>query len=112
MDRMEKFLTKLRRLPRFEVKLGKLIKIGNEYKQKMLDVLLSLDLADMCYDRQIEHAILIAGDSDFIPAIKQAKTHGAIIHLFYHPDCVHNLLLDNCDELHPIDEELIKKITS
>jgi uncharacterized LabA/DUF88 family protein len=105
----ELFLTKLKRLSRFEVKLGKLQLIGGQFKQKMIDVLMSLDIVDMCFNNQISQAIIVAGDSDFIPALKKAKDCGAIIHLFYHPDAVHNELLDIVDELHEIDRELIKE---
>jgi len=78
---MQRFITKLRRLPRFEVKFGKLQIIGGEFNQKMIDVLMSIDIVEKCLGKQIQHAILIAGDSDFIPAIKRAKDYGAIIHL-------------------------------
>jgi len=84
LAKMQTFLTKLKRLPRFEVRLGKLQLIGNEFKQKMVDVLMSLDIITMTYENQIQHIILIAGDSDFIPAIKKAKSYGAIVHLYYH----------------------------
>lgn len=104
---MQKFITKLKRLPRYEVKLGRLQFIGGQFKQKMVDVLMSLDITKMSYDRQIQHAALIAGDSDFVPAIKAAKNNGAIVHLFYHPLTVHNELLDEIDELHPITKEFI-----
>lgn len=70
---------------------------------------MSLDIADMCFEKQIQHAILIAGDSDFIPAIKKAKNHGAIIHLFYHPTSVHYELLDEIDEAHIPSKDLIDK---
>lgn len=108
---MQKFISKLRRLPRFEVKLGRLQLIGGKFKQKMVDVLMSLDIVDMCFDRQIEHAIIIAGDSDFVPAIKKAKDFGTIVHLFYHPSSVHNEVLDEIDELHVLSKELIDKCT-
>ncbi len=104
---MEKFLAKLRRLARFEVKLGKLQLIGNQFKQKMIDVLMSLDIATMSYENQIQHIILIAGDADFVPAIKKAKDYGVIVHLYYHPSAVHNEILDEIDELHEINDELI-----
>lgn len=104
---MERFLTKLKRLPRFEIKLGKLQLIGNQFKQKMIDVLMSLDITNMSYEKQIQHAILIVGDSDFVPAIKKAKDYGTIIHLYYHPSSVHNEILDVADELHEINDELI-----
>lgn len=104
---MQRFLNKINRLPRFEVKLGRLQIIGGQFKQKMIDVLMSLDITTMCYENQIQHAILIAGDADFVPAIKKAKDYGAIIHLYYHPSSVHNEILDEIDELHEINEDLI-----
>ncbi len=108
-SRMQMFLMSIKRLPRFEVKLGKLQLIGGEFKQKMIDVLMSLDIVNMCFDDKIQQVILIAGDSDFIPAIKKAKDYGAIVHLFYHPKSVHNELLDEVDELHQISNDLILK---
>jgi uncharacterized LabA/DUF88 family protein len=107
---MERFLAKLRRFPRFEIKLGKLQIIGGQFKQKMVDVLMSLDIVEMCIENKIQHAIIIAGDSDFIPAIRKAKNAGAIVHLFYHPKSIHQQILDEVDELHEINEELIRKI--
>ncbi len=104
---MERFLSKLKRLPRFEVKLGRLQIIGNQFRQKMIDVLMSLDITNMSFEKQIQHAILIAGDSDFVPAIKKAKNYGTIVHLYYHPSSVHNEILDEVDELHQINQELI-----
>lgn len=109
IQNMEKFLTKLRRLPRFEVKLGRLQLIGGFFKQKMVDILMSLDIVDLCYSRQIQHAILVAGDSDFVPAIKQARESGAIIHLFYHPTTIHHEILDHVDEIHEITKEFVDK---
>ncbi len=106
---MERFISNLKRLPRFEVKLGRLQIIGGRFKQKMIDVLISLDIVNMCFANQVQQIILVAGDSDFVPAIKKAKNCGAVVHLFYHPESVHNELLDEIDELHPIDEELINK---
>lgn len=104
---MQRFTSNLKRLPRFEVRLGRLQIIGGKFKQKMVDVLMSLDIVGMCFDKQIQHAIIIGGDSDFVPAIKKAKDYGAIIHLFYHPFSVHNEILDEIDELHVITKELI-----
>jgi len=106
---MQKFLSNIKRLPRFEVKLGKLQLIENIFKQKMIDVLMSLDIATMTYENQVQQVVLIAGDADFIPAIKKAKDYGAIVHLYYHPSSVHNELLDEIDELHEITEELINE---
>ncbi|MGB2841792.1 MAG: NYN domain-containing protein [Halobacteriota archaeon] len=105
------FIDKLQSLPRFEVKKGKLQIIGGEFKQKMVDVLMSLGIVDRCLANQIQHAILIAGDSDFVPAIKKAKDYGAIIHLYYHhPLSKQNELLKEIDEPHTFTQEFIDKI--
>ncbi|PIN77608.1 NYN domain-containing protein [Candidatus Woesearchaeota archaeon CG10_big_fil_rev_8_21_14_0_10_34_12] len=104
---MQKFLANLKRLPIFEIKLGKLQIIRNQFKQKMIDVLMSLDTANISYEKQVQHIILIAGDSDFIPAIKKAKDCGIITHLFYNPSSVHNEILDEIDEIHIINTEFV-----
>ncbi|MAG01858.1 NYN domain-containing protein [Candidatus Pacearchaeota archaeon] len=106
---MQRFLSELKRLPRFEVKLGKLQLIGGQFRQKMVDVLMSIDIIKKSLNDEIKHIIIIAGDSDFIPAIKMAKDHDKIVHLFYHPSSVHNALLDEVDELHPITKDLIER---
>ena len=106
---VQKFINNLKRLPRFEVKLGKLQLIGDQFRQKMVDVLISLDISDICFHKHVENIILVAGDADFVPEIKKAKDYGVIIHLFYHPSSVHNELMDEADELHEINEELIKQ---
>ncbi len=108
-NNMQRFLTNLRRLPRFEVKLGELQMIGGQFRQKMVDLLMSLDIIDCSSNKQIQHIIILAGDADFVPAIKRAKGKGVIVHLFYHPSSVHNQILDEVDELHVIDKELIDK---
>ncbi len=106
-DKMQKFLISLNRLPRFEVKLGKLQLIGGQFKQKMVDVLMSIDIIKKSIGGNIKHIVTLAGDADFVPAIKTAKDNDIIVHLFYHPSSVHNELLDEIDELHVISKELI-----
>lgn len=115
LQECEKFFRKLRRLPRFEVKEGDLQFLGYstngypQFRQKMVDVLMSLDISDKSFENQIQHAILIAGDRDFIPAIKKAKNYGVIVHLFHHPSRVHDELLDIVDESHILSENFLNK---
>ena len=82
--------------------------IGGEFKQKKVDVLMSLDIVDKCFEKQIQHVVLIAGDSDFIPAIQKAKNHGAIVHLFAHEDSLNSELLKEIDEFHILNREFIE----
>jgi len=105
--KMQKFIQKLKRLPRFEVKLGKLQLIGETFKQKMVDVLMSLDIVDIAFEKHVDHIIIVAGDSDFVPAIQKAKDYGVTVHLFYHKEAVHNHILDEVDERHEINDTII-----
>lgn len=74
----------------------------------MVDVLLSVDLVKLSMDKQIIRAILIAGDSDFVPAINVARDSGVIVTLYYYKKPKpHDELLDACDERYLIDQQLI-----
>ncbi|WP_337366446.1 NYN domain-containing protein [Phascolarctobacterium sp.] len=45
-------------------------------KQKGVDMRLGLDIASLAYKKQVDKIILIAGDSDFVPAAKLARREG------------------------------------
>jgi uncharacterized LabA/DUF88 family protein len=44
--------------------------------QKGVDLKLGLDIASLAYKKQVEKIVLIASDSDFVPAIKLARREG------------------------------------
>ncbi|MTI11634.1 NYN domain-containing protein [Sansalvadorimonas verongulae] len=47
-----------------------------EVRQKGVDIKLGLDISTLSYEKQVDKIILIAGDSDFVPAAKMARKHG------------------------------------
>jgi uncharacterized LabA/DUF88 family protein len=47
-----------------------------DVKQKGVDMRIGLDIAAMAFKRQVDQIILIAGDSDFVPAAKLARREG------------------------------------
>jgi len=47
-----------------------------DIKQKGVDMRLGLDIASLAYKRQVSQIVLIAGDSDFVPAAKHARREG------------------------------------
>jgi uncharacterized LabA/DUF88 family protein len=106
---MDKFIYTLQKLPRFEVRLGKLGWAGNELVQKRVDILFAVDLVRLSWGRQIGKAILVTGDSDFVPAVLAAKDAGVLVQLYYSPNSVHDELLSAVDESFMITEELIEK---
>ncbi len=110
--RMQRFFRALQRTPRFEVRQGRLAYRGlnNEgnpiFEQKRIDLLLGIDLVLHSVRRSIDEAFLIAGDSDFIPAIRVAKSEGVVVYLV-HGANPHDDLLDEVDERIEITAELV-----
>lgn len=106
------YISALKRLPRFEIRLGRLQKIGNAFKQKGVDVWLAVDMVKLSCKGIIDKAILVTGDSDFVPAVDVAKEEGIVTILYYsktHPMYVHKKLLDACDEKYEITQSVIKQ---
>jgi uncharacterized LabA/DUF88 family protein len=85
-SKAQKFYRALERIPRYEVREGRLAKRGVEFEQKGIDTLLSIDLVNLAASGKISDAVLLAGDSDFLPAIKVAKEHGINIFLYHGRD--------------------------
>ncbi len=67
------------------------------YVQKGIDLQIGVDLVLLSAKQQISHAVIIAGDSDLIPAIAVAKNEGVLIHL-YHGSSPHRKLIEIADE--------------
>jgi len=104
---MDKFIYSLKKIPRFEVRLGKLSYIRGEFFQKRVDVLLSVDLVRMSWGRQIQRAVLLSGDSDLVPAVQAAKDAGVLTQVYYSRRSVHDELLQACDDRFEITRELV-----
>jgi uncharacterized LabA/DUF88 family protein len=110
----QRFHHALSRIPRFEVRLGKLEFRGNRngrsiFEQKRVDVLLGVDLVQLAAKHRITDCMIVAGDSDFLPAIEVAKREGVVVHL-YHGANPHDKLLARCDERTRIDADFIDAI--
>lgn len=111
----DRFRKALEMLPRFQVRLGRLAKYdtsqGPEFVQKKVDVLLTVDLVKLSLEHQIQRAVLIAGDSDFVPAIQVARDAGTVVQLYYyHRPRPHVELMEACDERICIDQAFIDRI--
>ena len=110
----DRFLQGINRLPQFDIRLGKLLRQydreGNPiYKQKRVDTPLSIDLVLLAVKQRIARAVLITGDSDFLPAVRVARDEGVVVALC-HGTRYHNELWDACDERIKIDDEFIRTI--
>lgn len=113
----EKFQRTLNRLPNFTVRRGKIAYRGIDdegraiYEQKRVDVALATDLVMHATKRLISHAVLITGDSDFIPAVEIAQAEGVQITLYHTQNkSTHDELLDVVDIRKLITQDMIDSI--
>lgn len=67
-------------------------------KQKGVDMKLGIDIASLAYKKQVDQIVLIAGDSDFVPAAKLARREGI------------DVVLDTMDMLISPDQALLEHI--
>jgi len=76
----DKFISKLRSSG-INVREGRCQMINNEYTQKGVDVLLSIDLVRKA--GEIKNFILVACDTDFVPAIKDIREKDKVKIILY-----------------------------
>ncbi len=112
IHKANKFYTILRHIPRYEVRLGKLICIKENnivsFAQKQVDILFAIDLLSLAIKGKITKAILVTGDSDFVPVVKIAKDEGISVCLF-HGQHFSQELWESCDVRKKIDIAFINK---
>src|SRR5262249_11345565 len=112
----QKFHHALSGYPRFEVRLGRLEFRGYKsdgrpiFEQKRVDILMGVDLALLAAKHQITDAAVLAGDSDFLPAILAAKPEGVVVHL-YHGRSPHGDLVKECDERTQFTQAIVDSVT-
>jgi len=118
------FFNYLETLPRVQVRQGRLAYRGKNnrgspiFQQKRVDLLLGLDFAEQSTKHQITHVALVAGDSDFCPAVEFAKKESVCIWLFHGPktspvsgECTYAEDLWQCsDERCEIDQAFIDRV--
>lgn len=87
-QRKQGFLDALSRFDFYEVRCGKLKRFFDEegkpvFQQKRVDTLMTCDMLRLAYKGRMDRAVIVTGDSDFIPAIQITKDEGVQIELVY-----------------------------
>lgn len=74
--------------------------------------MLGVDLVSLAAKGQIAGAILITGDSDFLPAVELAKDCGVLVHLYHGgaKNPPHKDLFNVCDERTLITPDFVHKV--
>ena len=115
------FFNALERLRRFQVREGWLVLRGTGqdgsriFQQKRVDMMLGLDLASLSAGSRISHAAIVAGDSDFMPAVNYAREHGVVVSLFHgsrrsRHTSYSNELWAAADERYEINQEFMSRV--
>ncbi|BDD37892.1 NYN domain-containing protein [Streptococcus ruminantium] len=78
-------------------------------QQKGVDMRIGLDIASLSYKHQVDKIVLIAGDSDFVPAAKLARREGIDFILDPLGGNIKNSLSLHIDGLRTCDNEYRKK---
>lgn len=109
----DKFESRMKQNPRFEVRLGRLQRTndhGHPFVQKGVDVLLSIDLTQISASRTVDRAIIVSADSDFAPAIQRSKENMVLVTLASFEQHHSEVLFRICDERIVIDTPMIRRI--
>lgn len=114
----DRFYHALRKIPKLELRLGRLAFRGYSrdtgqpiFEQKRVDIQLAVDLLRLSYSRQIASAVVVAGDSDFIPVFAAAKDQAVRVVLYHSQNNpAHNELVEAADETIVFSPELIDQM--
>ncbi|MGQ9591158.1 MAG: NYN domain-containing protein [Planctomycetota bacterium] len=114
------FFQRLEHLPRFQVRLGRLVKRGLNaqgepiFIQKRVDCMVGVDMALLAAKGKITNVCIFSGDSDLIPAVEAAKRESIVVTLWHgsqssevapSPD-----LYAVCDERRQLTRDIIERI--
>ena len=72
--------------------------------QKGVDMKIGIDIASIAYKHQVDQIVLIAGDSDFVPAAKLARREGIDFVLDPLGSKIKDELFEHIDGLSTCDE--------
>lgn len=78
--------------------------------QKLVDVKLSVKLASLAWSKNVDKIILVTGDKDILPAVKESEDSGTVIRLVYGEVPEHNVftsktLIKECHEKRKLERQ-------
>lgn len=106
------FFARMRNVPFCTVRLGRLKKTREGYRQKGVDILMAIDMLSKAYANHYEIAILLAGDGDFVDLVEAAKDAGKRIYGAYLEKQFSEDLLDRFDLAIALTKEQLKWLIS
>ena len=103
--KQQQFFQGLRRTPYLEVRLGQLQLKEGVLVQKGVDVKLAVEMIDFGFRNTYDTAILVSGDSDFVPAVQFVKNLGKHVELVVVQGQPSWHLQDACDKTVVLEQD-------
>lgn len=75
----QRFLARLKQVPEIDVWTGRMARTNGQWYEKGVDVKIATDLVAMAHGRKYDIAILVSGDSDLVPAVREARFLGLVV---------------------------------
>jgi len=97
-------------IPYFDIKLGRLVRMRNDWMQKGLDVKIALDMYSKAVKNHYDVATLVSGDSDFAEVITEIKErYGKHVELYTFDNNIHEALGLAPDKHIVVDSQTARK---
>lgn len=111
----KEFFKRLREIPKFNLRLCKLLKRKLPFSKKYYyvlkedDIYMAVDIVEGACDDKFDIAIIISGDGDFVPAVKSVKKRNKkVINIYFKKSSSRNLKND-CDDSIEINKNILDK---
>jgi len=111
----QRFFNKIRKVPKMNLILCKLLKRkikGTEkyfYVLKEDDIHMTVDLIKGAFKDTYDTAILVSGDGDFVPAVLATKEEGKFVENIYFKKSASTNLKMNCNRSFELKKELLNR---
>ena len=112
-ESQQKFFEKLKKIPKFNLVLCKLLKrkIKNTkeyyYVLKEDDLSMAVDIVENACDNSFDTAILVSGDGDFVPAVKAVQRKNKIVENIYFRKSSSRALKQHCNSSLELTKEIL-----
>ena len=112
-EELDEYFRRVKEYDYHEVKLGRLIKTNDGYKQKGVDVRIAIDMILKAYENHYDIAVLVSGDDDLVDAVKTVKdAAGKQVYGAYYPKSTSARLIDCFDKRIILDGTILKRFTN
>lgn len=107
----QRFFDRLREIPYFEVKLGRLEKRpGGVLVEKSVDIMMAVDMLQLAHRNVYDTAIVVSGDGDFSYVVHLVKDLGKHVENAYVQSGQSRVLRDTCDRFIPLTREFLRDV--